>query len=369
MSLVGLSCLLVSSDGGAISLASLRASTQPLQRSSDLTQAKVPNGCKGRPSFRLPFTSFHSINTFFWPLCLFPPPSLFRFLLNIWKDSRQVRGNGSHSLISPQSLLCISKTSWSGPDESSRPRQRAIIRWPGLPRYAHVHIECIKCLCVNGSVCVHVFLLSYNLVYSVHVYVCVCVCVCVLWIYYLWELETFTLVALWLYICNMCLFLLLFVLFFASDANCVCVLSSCFFATIRLAFTRVYHCQASCFVCCRCQPCYFAFVMEQYGIQRERERERALLHLFPLWKLFLLKFNYSKKQTQSIRLEDIHTQLLVHTHTHTHTHTHCISLSSSLHLKNQFLHQPIKCQEVKIFEPTLLDDCILYSENKIAFID
>ena len=27
--------------------------------------------------------------------------------------------------------------------------------------------------------CVHVFLLSYNLVYSVHVYVCVCVCVCV----------------------------------------------------------------------------------------------------------------------------------------------------------------------------------------------
>lgn len=83
----------------------------------------------------------------------FPPPplSLFRFLLNIWKDSRQVRGNGSHSPISPQSLPCISKTSWSGPDESSQLRQRAIIRWPGLPRYAHV--ECIKCLYVNGSVC------------------------------------------------------------------------------------------------------------------------------------------------------------------------------------------------------------------------
>ena len=109
-----------------------------------------------------------------------PPLSLFRFLLNIWKDSRQVRGNGLPSPISPQSLLCISKTSWSGPDESSRPRQIAIIRWPGLPRYAHVHVECIKCLCVNGSVCVcvHVFLLSYNLVYSVHVYMCVCVCAC-----------------------------------------------------------------------------------------------------------------------------------------------------------------------------------------------
>ena len=176
MSLVGLSCLLVSSDGGAISLASLRASTQPLQRSSDLTQAKVPNGCKGRPSFRLPFTSFHSINTFFWPLCLFLPPplSLFRFLLNIWKDSRQVRGNGSHLPISPQSLPCISKTSWSGPDESSRLRQRAIIRWPGLPRYAHV--ECIKMfvLLMVLCVCVHVFLLSYNLVFSVHVCVCVC---------------------------------------------------------------------------------------------------------------------------------------------------------------------------------------------------
>ncbi|XP_019850041.1 PREDICTED: uncharacterized protein LOC100639981 [Amphimedon queenslandica] len=41
MSLVGLNCLLVSSDGGTISLASIRASTQPLQRSSDLSQAKV----------------------------------------------------------------------------------------------------------------------------------------------------------------------------------------------------------------------------------------------------------------------------------------------------------------------------------------
>ena len=153
----------------------------------------------------------------------FPPPSLFRFLLNIWKDSRQVRGNGSHSPISPQSLLCISKTSWSGPDESSRPRQRAIIRWPGLPRYAHVHIECIKCLCVNGSVCVHVFLLSYNLVYSVHVYVCVCVCVCAVDLLFVRVRDLYIGGTLTLYLQYVSLFVAFCSLFCIGCKLCVCV--------------------------------------------------------------------------------------------------------------------------------------------------
>ena len=89
-----------------------------------------------------------------------------------------------------------------------------------------------------------------------------CVCVCVVDLLFVRVRDIYICSTLNLSLQCVSLFLLLFVLFFALDANCVCVLSSRFFATIRLAFTRVYHCQASCFVCCRCQPYYFAFVME-----------------------------------------------------------------------------------------------------------
>lgn len=83
MSLVGLNCLLVSSDGGTISLASIRASTQPLQRSSDLSQAKVSMETFSQPAISL--ISLHTLSS--TPLC--PPQLLIEYLEGLKTGQRE----------------------------------------------------------------------------------------------------------------------------------------------------------------------------------------------------------------------------------------------------------------------------------------
>ena len=106
-----------------------------------------------------------------------------------------------------------------------------------------------------------------------------CVCVCVVDLLFVRVRDIYICSTLNLSLQCVSLFLLLFVLFFASDANCVCVLSSRFFCNYKAC---IYTCiSLSSKLLCVLQVSAMLFCI-RYGVvwYPERERERALLHLF-----------------------------------------------------------------------------------------
>ena len=118
-----------------------------------------------------------------------------------------------------------------------------------------------------------------------------CVCVCAVDLLFVSVRDIYICSTLNLSLQCVSLFLLLFVLFFASDANCVCVLSSrffcnykaCIYTCISLSSKLLCVLQMSAKLLCVLQMSAMLFCF-RYGVvwypERERERERALLHLF-----------------------------------------------------------------------------------------